>query len=97
MYYGSELVSKLMDKWADENQVELDCSRAGTPTDNAKVDSFNRRCRQACLNAHGFLSLDNAKGKIEAWRRDYHEERPHSALEWKTPAEFAPQCSDSAM
>ncbi len=94
---GSEFVSKLMDKWAYEHGVELDFSRPGTPTDNAKVEFFNSRFRQECLNAHWFLSLDDAKGKIEAWRRDYNEERPHSALEWKTPAEFARQCSDSAI
>jgi putative transposase len=60
-------------------------------TDNAKVESFNGRFRQECLNLHWFLSLEDAKAKIEAWRRDYNEYRPHSALQWKTPAEFARQ------
>ncbi|WP_236688080.1 integrase core domain-containing protein, partial [Xanthomonas vesicatoria] len=59
------------------------------PTDNAMVESFNGRLRQECLNEHWFLSLADARSKIEAWRRFYNEERPHSALAWKTPAEFA--------
>ena len=72
-----------------ENGVELDFSRPGKPTDNAKVESFSGRFRSECLNAHWFLSLDDAKRKIEAWRRYYNEVRPHSALKWATPAEYA--------
>jgi putative transposase len=86
---GSEFISKAMDRWAYENRVELDFSRPGKPTDNAKVESFNGRFRGECLNAHWFLSLDDAKRKIEAWRQYYNEVRPHSALKWATPAEYA--------
>jgi putative transposase len=86
---GSEFISKAMDRWAYENGVELDFSRPGKPTDNAKVESFNGRFRSECLNAHWFLSLDDAKRKIEAWRQYYNEVRPHSALNWATPAEYA--------
>ncbi len=86
---GSEFISKAMDRWAYDNGVELDFSRPGRPTDNAKIESFNGRLREECLNAHWFLSLDDAKSKIEAWRCYYNEARPHGALDWKTPAEFA--------
>lgn len=73
---GSEFISKAMDKWAYEHQVTMDFSRPGKPTDNAFIESFNGRLRQECLNTHWFLSLDDAKSKIEAWRRDYNERRP---------------------
>ncbi|WP_297655995.1 IS3 family transposase, partial [Hydrogenophaga sp.] len=89
---GSEFISKVMDKWAYERGVELDFSRPGKPTDNANVESFNGRLRQECLNATWFMSLDDARGKIEAWRQYYNESRPHSALDWATPAEFARRC-----
>jgi putative transposase len=69
--------------------VTLDFSRPGKPTDNAFVESFNGRLRDECLNAHWFLSLADAKAKIEAWRRQYNESRPHTALGWLTPQEFA--------
>jgi putative transposase len=85
---GSEFISKVMDKWAYERGVELDFSRLGKPTDNARVESFNGRLR----NANWFLSLDDATEKIGAWRTDYNESRPHSALDWATPAEFARRC-----
>jgi len=89
---GSEFISKAMDKWAYERGVELDFSRPGKPTDNARVESFNGRLRQECLNANWFLSLDDAKAKIAAWRTYYNESRPHSALDWATPTEFARRC-----
>lgn len=86
----------LTDKWAYENGVEIDFSRPGKPTDNAKNESFNGRFREECLNAHWFLSLEDARRKIEVWREYYNEARPHSALQWMTPAEFARQCTDRA-
>ena len=94
---GSEFVFKVMDKWAHERAVELDFSRPGTPTDNAKIESFNGQFHQECLNTHWFLSLDDAKSKIEEWRCHYIETRPHSALQCATPAEFARQARKNAL
>ncbi|WP_082742225.1 integrase core domain-containing protein [Burkholderia sp. MSMB1078WGS] len=74
----------------------MDFSRPGTPTDNAKVESFNGRFRQECRNAHWFLSLVNAQSKIDDWCPYYHEVRLHSALRWMTLAEFARQARESA-
>ena len=86
---GPEFVSNALDRWAYEHGVTLDFSRPGRPIDNAFVESFNGRLREECLNAHWFLSLDDARGKIEAWRQFYNESRPHSALGDRTPNEFA--------
>ncbi len=85
---GSEFISKVMDKWAYEHGVTLDFSRPGKPTDNAFIESFNGSFRDECLNAHWFLSLADAREKIEAWRQDYNEFRPHSSLNNLTPHEF---------
>jgi len=82
-------LAKALDRWAYENGVTLDFSRPGTPTDNAFVESFNGRLRDECLNTHWFLSLADARAKIEAWRRHYNESRPHTSLGWITPKEFA--------
>jgi len=86
---GSEFISKVLDKWAYEHQVVLEFSRPGKPTDNAYIESFNGSFRDECLNTHWFMSLEDAKEKIEAWRCDYNEFRPHSALKNMTPNEFA--------
>jgi len=89
---GPEFVSKVLDRWAYDRHVELAFSRPGKPTDNAFIEAFNGRLRQECLNQHWFLSLADARGKIEAWRQGYNETRPHGALGWKTPVEFARRC-----
>ena len=86
---GSEFISKVMDKWAYGRNIELDFSRPRNPTDNAMVESFNGRLRQECLNEHWFMSLQDAQDKIRAWRQHYNKTRPHSALNWMSPNEFA--------
>lgn len=88
---GPEFISKDVDLWAYWNQVQLDFSRPGKPTDNAFVESFNARFRQECLNQHWFLSLEDAREKVEEWRREYNEDRPHSSLGNISPEEYANQ------
>lgn len=78
-----------MDLWAYQRGITLDFSRPGKPTDNAYIESFNGRFRQECLNKHWFLSLADARLKIEQWRQEYNSHRPHSSLGYKTPEEFA--------
>jgi putative transposase len=70
---------------AYENNVTLDFSRPGKPTDNAFIESFNCSFRDECLNAHWFLSLADAAEKIETWRQEYNSFRPHSSLNNMTP------------
>ncbi len=84
---GSEFISKALDKWAYENNVALDFSRPGKPTDNAFIESFNGSFRDECLNVNWFLSLEDAKDKIQAFKEDYNHFRPHSALGNLTPVE----------
>jgi putative transposase len=90
---GSEFISRDLDLWAYQKGVTLDFSRPGKPTDNAFIESFNGKFRTECLNAHWFMSLDDTRAKLETWRRDYNEVRPHSALGQKAPIELM-ICSD---
>ena len=53
------------------------------------IESFNGSFRDECLNVNWFMSLEDARDKIESWRKDYNEFRPHSSLTYLTPAEFA--------
>jgi putative transposase len=85
---GSEFISKEMDLWAYSNGVTLDFSRPGKPTDNPYVESFNGKFRDECLSVNWFLSLDDAREKIEDFRWEYNHFRPHSALNDLTPKEF---------
>jgi putative transposase len=54
---GSELGGRLLDLWAFHNQVRIDFSRPGKPTDNGRVESFNGSFRDECLNLHWFENL----------------------------------------
>ena len=85
---GPEFISKELDKWAYENKVTLDFSRPGKSTDNAFIESFNGSFRDECLNINWFLSLDDAREKIEEWRREYNDWRPHSSLDNLTLSEY---------
>lgn len=69
---------------AYQNNVVLDFSRPGKPTDNAFIEAFNGRLRAECVNTHWFLSLADAREKLEC-RREYNELRPHGAIDNKTP------------
>jgi putative transposase len=82
---GSEFISRDMDLWAYAKGVTLDFSRPGKPTDNAFIEAFNGRFRAECLNAHWFLTLDDARSKMEDWRKYYNEVRPHGAIGNKPP------------
>jgi putative transposase len=82
---GTEFVSRDLDLWAYQRGVTLDFSRPGKPTDNSYIESFNGKFRAECLNSHWFMSLLDAREKVEAWRRDYNELRPHSAIGIKPP------------
>jgi putative transposase len=77
---GSEFVSRDLDLWAYQRGVTLDFSRPGKPMDNAFIESFNGKLRTECLNAHWFMCLADAQEKCEAWRRNYNDVRPHSAI-----------------
>lgn len=83
---GSEFISRDLDLWTYQHDVTPDFSRSGKPTDNAFIESFNGKFRAQCLNARWCKGLDDAREKLEAWRRDYNELRPRSAIVNKPPA-----------
>ena len=86
---GPELTSRHFLSWCLEQQIELVHIQPGKPTQNAQVESFHGKLREECLRVSWFQNLFDARRKIGAWRREYNEERPHSSLNYRTPAEFA--------
>jgi len=86
---GPEFISKALDNYSYQNNIKLEFSRLGKPVDNAFIESFNGSLRDECLNTNWFLSIEDAQEKLESWRRDYNDFRPHSSLDNMTPADFA--------
>lgn len=87
--HGTEFTSRALEDWAYRRGAKLDFIRPGKPAENGHIESFNGRLRDECLNVMQFLSIDDARAKIEAWRIDYNAHRPHSSLGNLTPSEFA--------
>jgi putative transposase len=87
--HGPEFVCRSVRSWCEEHRVLLRYIDAGRPMQNGHIESFNGRFRDECLNANWFRSLANARTQVEAWRTDYNQSRPHSALGYSTPNEFA--------
>jgi putative transposase len=85
---GPELAGKAVDQWSYERGIQLRFIEPGKPVQNAFVESFQGRLRDECLNRHWFLGLSDARRTVEAWRRDYNQTRPHSALGYRPPEEF---------
>lgn len=86
---GPEFTSRTLDQWAYEHGLRWHYIQPGRPMENGYVESFNGRLRDECLNENWFCSLAEARETIEAWRQDYNQCRPHSALGYRTPEEFA--------
>lgn len=85
---GTEFTSRDLDHWAYRNQVRLDFSRSGRPTDNPFIEAFNGSLRRKCLSQHWFIDLEDAQRTLHRWRDEYNNRRPHSSLSDQTPARF---------
>jgi hypothetical protein len=94
---GSEFSGRPLGLWAYHHGVQIDLSRPGKPTGHCFVETFNGSLRDERLNVHWFGTLAEATRKIEAWRVEYNESRPHQALKETTPAQFAGICRTSEL
>jgi putative transposase len=86
---GPEFTSRHYLTWCEQHQIRTDHIEPGRPMQNGFSESFNGRFRDECLNANWFWDLRDARVKIERWRVEYNQERPHSSLGYQTPAQFA--------
>lgn len=86
---GPEFTSRAFMAWAHSRGVRHLLNDAGSPTQNAYIESFNGKFRDECLNEQWFESLRQARHEIARWRCDYNEVRPHSAIGRIPPAQFA--------
>lgn len=87
--HGPEFVCRSVRSWCETQGVLLRYIEPGRPMQNGHIESFNGRFRDECLNANWFITLANARHQVESWRTDYNRSRPHSALGYQTPNEFA--------
>ncbi len=86
---GPEFVATKVQRWLQQATVETLYIAKGSPWENGYVESFKGRLRDELLNRELFLSLDDARWVIDRWRLDYNHRRPHSSLDYQTPAAYA--------
>lgn len=92
---GTELTSNAVLAWSAETGIEWHYIAPGKPMQNGYIESFNGRMRDELLNESMFLGLADARLSITAWVADYNNARPHSSLDYRTPAAFAAQLNAS--
>lgn len=85
---GPEFIARPVQEWLARHHAQTLYIDPGCPWQNGFAESFNATLRDECLNRFAFLSVAEARGEIEAFRRHYNEERPHSRLGYRTPAAF---------
>lgn len=90
---GPEFIAYAIQDWLKERNVRTLYIEPGAPWENGHIESFHDKLRDECLNREVFGSLKEAQIIIEEWREHYNAARPHSALGYQTPREYAAQCS----
>ena len=88
---GPEFTSRHYLAWCERQRIGTRYIQPGRPQQNGHVESFNGLFRDECLNANLFRSMLEARAVTGIWRRFYNEQRPHSALGYRSPAAFAAQ------
>ena len=86
---GPEFIAKALREWLAERGARTLYITPGSPWENPYIESFNGSLRDECLNMHVFTNGRHAQDVTEEWRNEYNELRPHSSLNYQTPAEFA--------
>jgi len=89
---GPEFIAKAVRRWLAGRAVEVLYIAPASPWENGYAESFHSRLRDELLNAELFTGLAEARLLAADWQRTYNHDRPHSALGYQTPAEFAATC-----
>jgi putative transposase len=86
---GPELTANALRDWCRFTSTGTSYIEPGSPWQNPYVESFGGRLRDELLAVEAFGSLLEARVLVEDWRIEYNTVRPHSALGYRSPAEYA--------
>lgn len=85
---GPELISEVLEKWANRHGVERVFIQPGKPMQNGYVERFNRTYREEVLNCYVFETLAEVRRMTEDWRQRYNEVRTHESLGNLSPRQY---------
>jgi putative transposase len=86
---GPELTANALRDWCRFSGTGTSYIEPGSPWQNPYVESFGGRLRDELLAVEAFSSLLEARVLVEDWRIEYNTVRPHSALGYLTPTDYA--------
>jgi len=86
---GPEFIAKAVCQWLEKSGCQTLFINPGSPWENGYIESFNDKLRDECLSREIFRNGKEAQTIVETWRQEYNNYRPHSSLDYLTPAEFA--------
>ena len=88
---GPEFIATKVQQWLRDSQIKAIYIDPGSPWQNGYIESFHSRFRDECLSREMLQSLREARVVIADWRQHYNRERPHSRLDYLSPADFKKQ------
>jgi len=86
---GPEFAAKAVRRWLKDSGTATLFVEPGSPWQNGFIESFNGKLRDELLKGELFFTLTETRYLVERWREEYNVLRPHSALDGRTPAQFA--------
>jgi transposase InsO family protein len=89
---GPEFIGGAVSNWLKTSKIGTLYIEPGSPWQNGYAESFNSRLRDELLAVEIFETLRQAKALATHWRLEYNHRRPHSSLDYQTPAAFAATC-----
>ena len=90
---GPEFIAAAIRRWLEYAGVKPLYIEPGSPRENGYAESFNSRFRDELLDREEFENVSEARAYGTRYRLEYNHRRPHSALGYRTPAEFAAGCA----
>jgi putative transposase len=93
---GPEFIADVVKQWLQKSGVKTLYIEPGSPWKNAYSESFNSRFRDELLDRELFTSVLEAKVLVREYKQEYNQQRPHSSLNYQTPAAFAATARQSA-
>jgi len=94
---GPEFIAQALQQWLADKGIGTFYIEPGSPWQNAYGESFNGKFRDECLNMELFLNRNQAHRIIQDFRQHYNTARPHSSLQYKTPAEFKAEWTSAVL
>jgi len=94
---GPEFIAAAIRAWLGYAGVQTLYIEPGSPWENGYAESFNSRFRDELLAREEWEALSEARAYGTRYRLEYNHRRPHSALAYQTPAEFAAGCAAASV